>query len=130
MNRSLYVKAAVTATWLIALSACVDDGYDLSNIDTTSRFRVDELVIPMNLDVITLNSVIEIDEESKIQIYTAPDGSKYYAVNESGSFNSNPIHIDVIECAAPALDTKTIQISSVPAALAKNAAASGSTMQY
>lgn len=130
MNRSLYVKAAVTATWLIALSACVDDGYDLSNIDTTSRFRVDELVIPMNLDAITLNSVIEIDEESKIQIYTAPDGSKYYAVNESGSFNSNPIHVDVIECAAPALETKTIQISSVPAALAKNAAASGSSMQY
>ncbi len=130
MNRSLYVKAAVTATWLIALSACVDDGYDLSNIDTTSRFRVDELVIPMNLDAITLNSVIEIDEESKIQIYTAPDGSKYYAVNESGSFNSNPIHVDVIECAAPALETKTIQISSVPAALAKNAAASGSTVQY
>lgn len=67
MNRSLYVKAAVTATWLIALSACVDDGYDLSNIDTTSRFRVDELVIPMNLDVITLNSVIEIDEKAKFR---------------------------------------------------------------
>lgn len=41
------LSAAVLIT---AASSCVDNAYDLSDIDTTSRFNAKDLVIPMNID--------------------------------------------------------------------------------
>lgn len=127
MKHSSLMQALAMSALLTSLAGCIDEGYDLSDIDTTSRFTVNNLVIPVNLDAITLNSVIDIEEDSKIQIYTDAEGRRYYAVKEDGTFSSDPIYIDRIACAGPVLSPKTIQIAQLPDA---GGAAAGSTMSY
>lgn len=73
-------------------TACVDDSYNLSDIDTTTRFKVVDLVIPANIDPITLGDVIKIDGGSKIQNVNI-GGQNFYALVEKGDFSSTPISI-------------------------------------
>lgn len=108
------LKYVVLCGLLSTFAGCIEEGYDLSDIDTTSRFTVNDLIIPLNLDEITLKSVIDIEEDSKIQIYTDANGAEYYAVKESGTFNSDPIHIDVVTCAGPVIAPTTVQIAQLP----------------
>lgn len=97
-----YVKTGMPCLLAaVALTGCIDDGYDLSNIDTTSKFTVNDLTIPINLDAITLGSVIEIEEDSQIQVFKDADGKEYYAVKESGDFHSDPIFVDYVKADAP-----------------------------
>lgn len=57
--------------WLAAalplLAGCVNDDYDLSDIDTTTRVSVNDLILPVNIDAITLGDVISVDEDSRIK---------------------------------------------------------------
>ena len=81
---------------LMVSSSCINSDYDLSNIDTTSEFRVNNLIIPMNIDKITLESVLDLPEDSKLQKVTFErDGEQVteYAVIEEGTFNSDIIDI-------------------------------------
>ena len=85
---------AVCAT----LSGCFDDNYDLSDIDTTAKITVDNLVLPIRIEAITLGDIINIDDDSRI---VERDGS--YVLVEEGTFDSDPIRIDVIDIVAPVL---------------------------
>lgn len=98
---------------LVSASGCIDDKYDLSDIDTTSRFTVNNLVVPMNLDEIRLKSIIEIEEDSKIQIFTDAAGNQYYAVQETGVFDSDPVHVDEMTCAGPVVEPLTTEIARI-----------------
>lgn len=84
---------------LIALSGCIDSDYDLSDINTESEIRVNNLVLPVNIDQLTLDDVISIDEDSKIKVV---DGK--YAVLVEGDFHSDPIEIGSVSADAPAMD--------------------------
>lgn len=44
------LTAVLTA---VVTTGCVDDSYDLSDIDTTTRIEVKDLTIPVNIDAIT-----------------------------------------------------------------------------
>lgn len=90
------MKIAALAAAAAALTGCVQDDYDLSDVDTMARFTARELVLPVNLDPVTLNSVIEINEGSRIQIV---DGQ--YALLENGDFHSAEISINAVHLAAP-----------------------------
>lgn len=81
--------------FLLATS-CVDNNYDLSDIDTTSAVKLDGLTIPVNLSEITLNQVLDIDKESDgiVAVYTDAAGKEYYAIKQDGSFNADPVKID------------------------------------
>lgn len=68
------------------LYACTDSDYDLSDIDTNARFKVNDLIVPVNLDAITLDCVLDLDEGSIIK----KNGDEY-AVIDSGDFTSDPI---------------------------------------
>ncbi len=114
MKLSCLKRVLAMPVLLLTLAGCIEEGYDLTDIDTTSRFMVNDLVIPVNLDAITLKSVIDIDEDSKIQIYTTADGRRYYAVKESGTFTSDPITVDEVVCAGPIIAPNTIQIARLP----------------
>ena len=74
----------------LLLSSCIDDKYDLADIDTTSKFKVDNLTIPVNLDPIELDNIIKIKEGGHVKEYTI-DGKTFYAVEQSGTFHSDPI---------------------------------------
>ena len=80
---------------IVSLTGCIDDKYDLSDIDTTSSFKVKDLVIPVNIESITLGDVIKIHDGDQIQEVEL-NGKKVYAVNQSGSFTSNVISIGKI----------------------------------
>lgn len=84
------------------LTACIDKNYDLSDIDTTSELKVNDLVLPLNLDPITLDDIIEIKEGDKLKEVTV-NGKTFYAVQEEGSFESDPINIPGFTAEAPTL---------------------------
>lgn len=93
------------AAGLLAVS-CIDDSYNLDDIDTTSRVDVKDLVIPVNFGDITLSDVIKIDEEdSDIEIVEI-DGERYYVFTRTGSFDSDPIFIKNPVATTPTLESK------------------------
>lgn len=90
----LHLLAGSTAIISIPLLlvSCIDKNYDLSDIDSTSRFAVNDLTLPVNIDPITLGDVITFDENSKIQSVNI-GGKEFYALSEKGDFHSDPISI-------------------------------------
>lgn len=105
------LTAVLTA---VVTTGCVDDSYDLSDIDTTTRVEVKDLTIPVNIDAITLSDILDIDDDSKIKAVTI-DGKEFYAFTENGSFGSDPIYIEKITATAPVLDPTTRTLAQVAA---------------
>lgn len=95
MIKSLHCYVA-TVLMLLLLTSCIDDNYDLSDVDTTSRINVNDLVLPVNIDPIRLGDVIEIDDESRILVVNL-NGKEFYALVQNGSFVSDPIEIDGVK---------------------------------
>lgn len=98
------------AALALTLTACVDDKYDLSDIDTTSRFEVKDLTIPVNLDAVYMTDILKIGEDSKIKIVNV-DGQDFYAFSETGSFSSDDIYIKKITAKAPTLKSAQTTLS-------------------
>lgn len=98
----------------VGLSSCVDDGYDLANIDTTTRIDVKDLTVPMNLDAVTLSDIIDEDEDSKIKSVTI-GGRDFYALVESGTFSSDPIEVKKVKADAPVLNPTQKTLDQVKA---------------
>lgn len=86
------LKAGLCACSLL-LSGCIDDNYDLSDIDTTSKFSFNDLTLPLNLDPVTLDNIIKIDDDSQIKIVNF-NGQDIYAVSVTGEFSSDPIKVE------------------------------------
>lgn len=74
------------------LTGCIDKDYDLSDIDTTTEIKVKDLVLPINMDPLQLSDVISIKDDSQLQEITL-NGKTFYAVNQEGSFSSDPVAI-------------------------------------
>lgn len=96
-------RYATSAAVLMVLSGCVDDNYDLSDIDTTTQIKVNDLVLPINIDAVTLSDIMEIDENSKIKVVKIGD-SEFYALSETGSFSSDNIFVEKVTAPAPTLN--------------------------
>ena len=104
--KSLLCRSLLVLGFLPIVAGCVDDNYDLSDIDTTVGVTVDQLVIPINLDEITLGNIITIDDDSEVKIV---DG-KYIIVRE-GTFDSDPINVPSIQLKAPSISPSETIIS-------------------
>lgn len=81
------------------VSGCTNADYDLSDIDTTARFNVNGLVVPMNIDNVTLKSVLDLKETSKVK--ETPSG---YAIQEDGTFESDAIKVPSFSTSVPQID--------------------------
>lgn len=79
--------------------ACVNNDYDLGDLDTTVRLSVENLVVPVNLDTVTLDAVLDLADDSKIVLV---DG--IYALVETGSYESTPIDVPSFTADAPSID--------------------------
>lgn len=90
---------AVALISSFALTSCFDDNYDLSDIDKTIRINVNDLVVPVNVDPITLSSIFDIKEGDRVQIVNGQ-----YAILESGDFNSEEININAISLGQPTIE--------------------------
>lgn len=100
--RKFKTLAAATAPAMLLLSGCVDQGYDFEDIDTTTEVKINNLVLPLNLDAINLSDIIDIEDDSKIQV-TEIDGKSFYAIKETGSISSSSIDIPSFYAPAPSV---------------------------
>lgn len=99
-----YFRAGVAGVSALALlTGCIDDNYDLSDIDTTTELKVNDLVIPVNLASITLDNVIDIDEDDPDATikYVEIDGKKYFAIEKHGDFHAEPTTIKEVVASKP-----------------------------
>lgn len=110
----MHIKVSIAKIGLLTavplLAACVDDNYDLSDIDTTTRIEVKDLKVPVNIDPVKMGDVFDIDEDSKIQVVEI-DGKSFYALSESGTFESEGIEIDRVTADAPVMTPTRSTIS-------------------
>ena len=107
MKLQHYWLAGLSSVVLIAATSCVDNDYDLSDIDTTARLQVKELVVPMNIEEAILDQVLDLDDDSEVKKIELEDGSFIYAVKKDGTFNSDPIHISEFTASKPNIDPIT-----------------------
>ena len=101
MSKKL-LTALLPAT-LLTLTGCIDSNYDLDNMDKTVGLSVNNLVVPVNLGPITLNDVIEIDEEDPDRAIFKEEinGKEVYLVKKGGDFSSDEIHISTFHVNPP-----------------------------
>lgn len=91
---------------MVSLWGCVDDDYDLSDIDKTVRVSVNDLVVPINMDAITLSTIFDLEDDSRIK-----DLGDMYALVDTGSFHSEAINIPDIDIAAPSVPATTVKLT-------------------
>lgn len=99
--RVLPFKAVLPCATLLLVTSCIDDNYDLSDIDTTTQVQVKDLTLPINIDAITLDDILSVDEGDQIHEVTDINGKTFYAFTESGEFKSDPIFIRDVTISAP-----------------------------
>ncbi|MDE5799918.1 MAG: hypothetical protein K2H74_02715 [Paramuribaculum sp.] len=92
-------KVTLVAAILPLLASCVDSNYDLSDIDTTVEMQVKNLVVPINIDAVTLGSIVNLKEDEVVKVYNGE-----YAIICNGSFNSDDVSIPSIHLTAPTLN--------------------------
>lgn len=94
---------ALAGASCLLLTGCIDDNYDLKDIDTTSEVKVNNLTLPINIDKMKLDDVFSIEDNSNIKIVEV-NGERVYALSQTGTFQSDPIRINPIHIAAPAIN--------------------------
>ena len=57
MKKSYSILLFLAALWLH--TACTDSDYDLSDINTTSRFALNGLTLPLNIDPVQLDLMLD-----------------------------------------------------------------------
>ena len=110
MKKTLYFTSLFIGG-CIMVTSCVDDKYDLSDIDTESAIKFDGLVVPVNLESIYLDQVLKVDDDdpsNPIKIYIDTQGNSRYAIQKSDKFHANEVYIPEIEA------TKGASINSLP----------------
>ena len=115
-NNYLHLAGWLPALSLLALSACTDSAYDLSDIDTTARFQTEDLVVPINIDCVTLDQVLDLKDNSDISKKTDAAGNIFYAVAKDGEFHSDPIRISSFTISKPRIEARksTLEIEQRP----------------
>ena len=102
MNFNIYT-VGLAASVLLMLPGCIDDKYDLSDIDTTTELKVNDLTVPVNLKSITLDEVIEVDENDPNATikYVTIGNERYYAIEKHGTFHADPTTIKRVKAQKP-----------------------------
>jgi hypothetical protein len=115
-NKYLHSTGWFPVLSLLVLSACTDSAYDLSDIDTTARFQTEGLVVPINIDYVTLDQVLDLKDNSDISKETDAAGNIFYAVTKNGEFHSDPIYISSFTISKPQIEVQesTLEIEQRP----------------
>lgn len=95
MNIKYFNYAVVLAGGLVLGTSCIDDKYDLSDIDTTTAIKLDGLVVPVRLNEITLDQVLKVEDNDPDDPLQIVDGQ--YVIQKFGSFMADPVMVDLLE---------------------------------
>jgi hypothetical protein len=98
MRRKLLRLLPVAAMLLTA--SCRDKQYDLSDINTTSRFVANKLIVPLNMEPIQLDAIISIDDDSDIK--KDSKGNYFFRKTSTNVFQSKDVKVEKITIAKPA----------------------------
>lgn len=104
MKRQTLVIGLLSVSAISLLTGCVDDKYDLTDIDTTSRFTVDNLTVPINLSEIKLENVINLDDNENIEKIPMEGGKECYAIVKEGIIDPTDFKLSGIHVNSPALN--------------------------
>lgn len=105
MKRQTLVKGLLYLTAVSFMTGCVDDKYDLKNIDTTSRFTVNNLTVPVNLSEIKLENVINLDDNENISVENGE-----YVIKKGGSIAPTEFNLEGIHVNAPNISPTSIHV--------------------
>lgn len=106
INKSLMLKGCLPFAAIAVMTACVDDNYDLTDIDTTSRITVNNLTVPVNLEEIKLENVLDLDDNENISIVNGE-----YAIQKGGDINTSDFQINGIHVNAPVISSTHKEIT-------------------
>ena len=84
---------------VLLTASCMDKQYDLSNINTESRFAAKGLVVPLNMSPIKLSNIISIEEDGDIQ--KDADGNYYFKKVGKEPFKSEDVKVEKITITKP-----------------------------
>lgn len=123
-----YLLTATPLAAMLLLTGCMDDNYDLTNIDKTTKVMVNGLVIPVNVNDLTLDALIEIGDDDDIQII-GQGADRYYAymypnpkkANDPNDPTNNTFDSDGIEIATFGVTPSTIDDTEITVHLQDNA---------
>ncbi len=93
----------------VGLVGCIDENYDLSDIDTTVQIDVKDLVIPLNMSEMRLNSIIDLDDDGVLKEINGE-----YVIIQEGDLHSDEIKINSIEIDSPdgSLQSKSVTLAA------------------
>ena len=97
MKKQLLRLLPVAAVLLTA--SCTDDQYDISNVDTESRFTAKGLVIPLNMSPIMLDNIISLNEDGDVK--KDEKGNYYFYKKGKEPFESDNINVKKITITKP-----------------------------
>lgn len=80
----------------IVVTGCIDDNYDLSDIDTTTELQVKNLVLPLDIDEISMENIVQIEDTGMVKVINGE-----YVVLDSGTYQSDEIIIPSLLIPAP-----------------------------
>lgn len=109
MKRQNLVNGLLSLTAVTMMTGCVDDKYDLSDIDTTSRFTVDNLTVPVNLSEIKLKNVVDLDDNDLIEKVVI-DGRECYSIVKTGNIERTEFSIDKVNVTVPKINPSFINV--------------------
>ena len=109
--KKFYLPAAGLAAALIGTTSCVDDNYNINDANTLSRISINDLTVPLNLDKIYLDSIVDLTDGTNVEKFKdSATGKEYYVLTEKGSVNSDPIEINPISAAKADIDNSVIPL--------------------
>lgn len=111
MKQFLCLSAAA-GLMAVSMASCIDDKYDLDNLDKTSEFKLVDLTLPVNVSEVKLDQIIKLDENSSLKVVEM-NGKEVYAVVQSGDFESQSLQIKDIQTSTPQIATTYVEFDVV-----------------
>ena len=97
-TKSLLRSAIVVLASAFVATGCIDENYDLSNVDTTAELQVKDLVLPLDIDEIAMKEFISIEDTGHIQVINGE-----YVLIDSGTYTTDDIIVPAINIPAPSV---------------------------
>ena len=124
MKQLTRLAAGMALTGLIV--GCTDDNYHINDADYLSRFTVNNLAIPLKVETIRLDSIVDLTDGTNVKKYKDPvSGKEYYALTETGDISSDPIKIDRVDVSPKNVAPTHVILSINPQHASKRRLASG-----
>lgn len=112
MNHSNYFVAAAFGIFLpLAMGSCIDDSIDLDNLNKDYEVKVNNLVVPVKLDNVSLSNIIDIEEDGILRIVN----DEYVLVKE-GDISGEGFRVNPVTLALSVQEVSaTIPTGNIPA---------------